>query len=294
MYQFGITNITKVNDIKVTCVTMQSKRIPDLNVCISIEGMLDAEVMEDVKAVAAGKLDDMLKKYTEEVNTDEIYQMVKIRLLNNEMNLLYCKDKLTFPVSSDLIGCYQYGQGDDSVVITKNMVDAYDLDLTTLHEAALKNTKRESCLYYLHDYMEIMRGNFVPMQDQRQEIVEQIKSNSLTEPVVLTNQDLLYGAGQLLALDDIFADTSMTLYIQPTSVHELVIYPQSLNITPKELEQDLLQNNAYIPDDILSDRIYQYTPYTKHLKIIADRYGIVPECPDTVVSRETRGLHYVR
>jgi hypothetical protein len=278
----------------VTSVTMQSKHIPGLNVCIGIEGMLDAEVIEDVKAVASGKLDNMIKDYTEQIDADRIYQMVKIRLLGNELNMIYSKNKVTFPISSDLIGCYQYGQGDDSVVITKNMVDAYDLDLTTLHEAALKNTKQEGCLYYLHDYMAIMRGNFVPMQDQKAEILEQIKSNSLTEPVVLTNQDLLYGAGQLLALDDIFGDASMTLYIQPTSLHELVIYPQSLNITPKELEQDLLQNNAYIPDDILSERIYQYTPYTKQLKIIADRYGIVPECPDTVVSRETRGLHYAR
>lgn len=81
---------------------------------------------------------------------------------------------------------------------------------------------------------------------------------------VLTNIHRMFGASAMLQQDVLkeFAEKSGGgFYIIPSSVHEVLLVPESLGILPSELKEMLTDVNSSIvkPEEILDEDIYHYS-----------------------------------
>lgn len=88
---------------------------------------------------------------------------------------------------------------------------------------------------------------------------------------VLTNPDKVFGASMLLN-KDLLASIKERLgdyYIIPSSIHEVIIVPESAGVDLECLEQMVHDVNMseVAPEDILSDRVFQFNAKTNRLEI---------------------------
>lgn len=90
------------------------------------------------------------------------------------------------------------------------------------------------------------------------------RSNSDCNIYVLTNRCKLYGAACILypdMLKDIAAKLGSSLYILPSSIHEVLLIPATNDISTAELNRMVCEvNDSQVADEeILSDHIYYYS-----------------------------------
>lgn len=87
---------------------------------------------------------------------------------------------------------------------------------------------------------------------------------------VLTNSKKQYGAACMLyrgVLEDFARQMGESFYIIPSSVHEVLLLPESIGIPPEDMKEMLTDVNTSIvkPEEVLSDRVYHYDRDTKEL-----------------------------
>lgn len=115
-------------------------------------------------------------------------------------------------------------------------------------------------------------GEFLTMSDLIAELTG-IKEKCPEEPMyVLTNQIRNYGASAILYPDRL-AGISLCLkenfYVVPSSVHEMIIVPESVSPGRRMLTEMLREvNETQVPDeDILSDHVYYYDRKERRLRL---------------------------
>ncbi|MQN01563.1 MAG: hypothetical protein DUD27_02285 [Lachnospiraceae bacterium] len=87
---------------------------------------------------------------------------------------------------------------------------------------------------------------------------------------VLTNTRKQYGAACVLydhVLSDFADQIGENFYLIPSSVHEMLLLPESLGISPWDMEKMLIEVNSAIvkPEEVLSDKVYYFDKETGKL-----------------------------
>ncbi|MBA4698482.1 MAG: hypothetical protein H2212_03530 [Ruminococcus sp.] len=95
---------------------------------------------------------------------------------------------------------------------------------------------------------------------------------------VLSNEEKHYGASMIAdkqVLDSVAKSVGEEFYILPSSVHEIIIAPKSMWISPEELRQMVVEINRTIlqPEEFLSDNIYQYDARKHELQMYSPAKG---------------------
>ncbi|MGN0240254.1 MAG: DUF5688 family protein, partial [Candidatus Weimeria sp.] len=111
---------------------------------------------------------------------------------------------------------------------------------------------------------------FPPEIESIKEALPLLEEEDFKPFYVLTNSKKQYGASCVL-YDGVLYDFSRRIgesfYLIPSSVHEMLLIPESFNIKVPELRQMLIDvNNSVLkPEEILSDRVYYFDMMRKRL-----------------------------
>ena len=189
---------------------------------------------------------------------DEIKDRVIMRVNNARVGEKYLEDtphETVFDLGV-VYGVNIAGSDGDSgfIKITDSILNRLGIDQETLHEYAEKNTAEKATYKTLGDVLAEMMGD------------ANLPDDIFTDPpvYVLTNQEKVYGAAAIACpstLKDIASKTQEDYYILPSSVHEILIVPISLNANADDLLQMVHSVNAteVDPRDYLSDNVYYYS-----------------------------------
>jgi len=124
----------------------------------------------------------------------------------------------------------------------------------------------ENAVFTMTD--EIMKDRDITMDEMTEAALKNMDAVKMITPleypvVLVTNKDLVYGAGQLMnksALREVSDIFKKDLYILPSSIHEIMVVPAQ-EIKLEILRQMLKEGNQTVvsADEYLSDNIYEYS-----------------------------------
>ncbi|MDO4650601.1 MAG: DUF5688 family protein, partial [Eubacteriales bacterium] len=180
------------------------------------------------------------------------------------------------------VGNVQGNKG--TIGVTNDIMERWGVPLEELHQMALHNTERMSParLFTMESfvYREYQNILFNPE--------EYIPDNE--NFLVLSNHDLVNGAATIAnpyVLRMVSEVVNDSFYIIPSSVHEVLIIPNStfeqMNMTPANMGEMVREiNEAQVsPDERLSDHIYEYDKENQLFKIVeASKEVSMQETPE--------------
>lgn len=215
-------------------------------------------------------------------NFDSIKHKIIYRLVNKKLNYRLLAD-MPHRDFMDLAICYcvQLESTDDNVKtikITDSLATgAWKADEETLWRLASENTPR------------LNRGQVIPMDNIFGEIMG-LPSSSTDEEIeqydgfditlgsgnglpvyIVTNERKISGASVILynGLLDTLAEKLGSFYLLPSAIHEIIIFPGTLEDAESMLEMVKTVNTETVSaDEILSDNCFYYNATTHSLKLI--------------------------
>lgn len=150
--------------------------------------------------------------------------------------------------------------GNGSILIHNNHMQLWHVDTDEIYEMAVKNTPR--LMPYRFSSMENVVEEIFGTQKAVDSLESDEKSNY--DMYILTNTHKFFGASCMLydnLLKRISEKLRSSLYIIPSSVHELIIIPKTVfSHEKKELIEIVrsMNTNEIDPQDMLSDTVYEY------------------------------------
>lgn len=126
----------------------------------------------------------------------------------------------------------------------------------------------------------ILQSGWAAIQGARGNILEDkfdFTADSRQEDImyVLYNKMQVYGAAYLFdekTMATVAEKLQGNLYIIPSSIHELMIVPESAALSPDDLRSSLMVGNqaTVTPEELLSDEIYYYNRKAGTVEIIPE------------------------
>lgn len=151
--------------------------------------------------------------------------------------------------------------GTATIPITSELLKLWDTNLDEIHRIAKENTPR------------LLPSNFKPMRVVIEELLGNICEIEVQEDdimFVLTNSLRSFGAACILydgVLEQIGKDLEESYYILPSSIHEMIIVPESRSPKEDDLNEMVKEINETQVDveEVLSDHVYYYDCVTRQL-----------------------------
>ena len=145
------------------------------------------------------------------------------------------------------------------VTVESRALDEWGISRQEMEDAAMANLEKDG--YWIGSVQSVLQSF--------------MGEDAFPEPLplyVMTNQAKVYGAAGFLMKEMIsgFAEEKgRSLYIIPSSIHELLIYPDFGDVSPAELSGYVKEvNRTQVPlHDRLSDHIYYYDRKTDEIII---------------------------
>lgn len=144
--------------------------------------------------------------------------------------------------------------GTATIPITNELLELWNTDLQEIYEIACENTKR------------LLPATFKPMRVVIEEILGNQCNNTVLEDdmmFVLSNPLRSFGAASILyegTLADVGKQLGENYYILPSSIHEVIIVPESKSPTLEDLNDMVMEINETQVDveEVLSEHVYYY------------------------------------
>lgn len=287
-YEYKFTEVIKENDRKLEAVWISGEHAMSAPLFYPADynGMSCEEMAKQMKHTMQllAETQDSLKENL--LSPEYVYSHVQIQLLNTRRNREYLKDKPHLKMNSDLsaifffkIGLYGNAKG----TLTEELIKALKLDLSKLKQAALQNMWNNTQLQYLSSIFDSIESDKLLTRHNKDmpQIISELQEGKLLEPVVISNQEGMYGAASILC--EQFQKACMQdLIVLPSSTHEMILLPNNgedlrkIQATVKTVNADICAS-----EDILSDNVYLFDSKTKSISLACDKYGYVPICNDT-------------
>lgn len=195
-------------------------------------------------------------KKCENINLQDYEQIKKglfIRLSNRNQEVY---PLVPHKVIKDLVITYYIclnlpaltGSVSSIIKVSNGMLKRLGIDADTLHQDAVRNSQ------------EIFPARYCAIEDYLGGLPAGETPSTL---MVLTNQFMLYGASAMFypgVLDKIADSLQKNFFIFPSSVHEVILAPDTGNYVIKELEQMVIDINTNVvkPEDRLSNHVYYF------------------------------------
>jgi len=216
-------------------------------------------------------------EYSRMKDFDEIRDNLRVKLINQKANK---KDLQNIPhkIVEDLAVIYQLMMPSEpgkmeigTVKITDQFKELWNVDLETLHNTAMENTKKlfKPTLKTMDSIMrEIMTGEAGCDYFTDKEAFLQQEKNAM---YVLTNEQKMFGAVNILYPEILSSITEVIpegYYILPSSIHETILVPKKDSMSIKELGAMVreINMNEVAMEEILSDKVYEYDKEARSFK----------------------------
>lgn len=155
--------------------------------------------------------------------------------------------------------------GTASILVRNDHLALWGLEDEELHEIAVDNMRRQQPF------------DFMSMEEMLQSLLnsnETAKKEGTLPLYVLTNREKHYGAVWMTdpgALAQIGEELNEDYYILPSSVHECMVLPASMEASEQALKKMVTEINAtqVAPEEVLADSVYRYDRKTGSLRIAA-------------------------
>lgn len=157
------------------------------------------------------------------------------------------------------------------ITISQDMLEMWGKTKKEIHDLAICNTERmfpakEKPLGTLIIEKETEKIDMLEIPEQvKERLKEEIRKeieNSGTNMIMLSNEEISHGASVLFypGLMERLAEKYGGFYLIPSSVHELMLYPDDGTVGKEELKEILMEaNRGTVPmEDWLSDNLYYY------------------------------------
>ncbi|MBQ9199168.1 MAG: ImmA/IrrE family metallo-endopeptidase [Lachnospiraceae bacterium] len=233
-------------------------------------------VLDRIKADAVHHIENVPFSLSQEdlLDYEKVKSSLGIRVLNTKVNEEYLKD-IPHTEIEDLSVIYTIrvakdADGISSAVVKDNLFNEWGVDLSTLHEDAVKNM------------VKMEPAKLMPLRDL---LVNMMGEEKYSETYVCQEDKNLYWAGvesnihgaSLIAYPDFLENASKeigdNLYVIPSSIHEILLVPERFFESYKDLEYMVRDVNEAVvsPMDFLSDKVYHYDK-ENHVFELASKY----------------------
>ena len=210
-------------------------------------------------------------------NIDRVRDRVVARLINAEANKEVLKDR-PHKMLADLAITYyiQLAGFDDAmatVAISNELAKRFNVTVDELHDMAIKNMCHVQKPRFIN-MAEMLASTIVPgfdsmSEEAKKEAMEEVVPPAPDAPMyIITNEQKTHGACSVLdiALMDEIHEKLGDVYILPSSIHELIVFPKNKNTPSVEELEGLVKevNRTQVAEqDLLSDHVYEYN-YSNH------------------------------
>lgn len=214
------------------------------------------------------------------------YEMVKnrimVKLVNREKNQELL-GQIPFVPFLNLALVFYYSMvneffGNGSILIYQEHLERWNVDVDTLYQNAFENTKRKLGFRILNMrdvvtalWQEQIEENrkeksqifFKDMEILVEEVEQALAESASDNMYVLTNKNKYYGAVCILYREFLHAfaqELGKNLYILPSSIHEVILVPDTGREDVVQLGAMVAEVNAtqLEPEEVLSDNVYYY------------------------------------
>ena len=213
---------------------------------------------------------------------EKVKNRIMVKLVNREKNQELL-GQVPFVPFLNLALVFYYSMvneffGNGSILIYQEHLDTWNVDVDTLYQNALENTKQKlGCqILNMRDvvtalWQEQREENrkekseifFKDMEILVEEVEQALKEAASDNMYVLTNKDKYHGAVCMLYedfLNAIAQELGKNLYILPSSIHEVILVPDTGREDAVQLSAMVAEVNAtqLEPEEVLSDNVYYY------------------------------------
>lgn len=284
--EISIQQVVKNNDVVLDGLSIRN---PDSNLSPNIylnplyeQYQKGRNLDELVSSIADTYIENMepIENRTFQVQIEDIknYEVVKEeifpRLVNLEKNTIRLQN-VPYTQREDLAITYHVkvsGNRDSisSLMITNELMEVYGVTKEELYTKAMENMERLSPTVFLplgEMVIDVMTEDFGRnegvSQEEAKEYVKDMIPTGGPNVYCLTNQYKMNGAVGIMSerIQQMVADrVGGDYYVLPSSVHEVLIVPQSAGMDPEELTDmvNTVNEGCVMQDEILSDHVYQY------------------------------------
>ena len=199
---------------------------------------------------------------------EAVKDRITARLVNREHNEKLLAERPFTPVEDLAVTYYivleNSGEGTASVPVSNEMMKQYGITLSELHETAMQNTFSEGNIKFMgmtRIMMEMMGGELPPEMPD-------VMNPEDEKMYVLTNNEKLNGAIAVMDKDTmsgIAEKVGGNFFVLPSSIHEVLVIPESQGMDYKELEAMVRDVNSsqVSPEKRLSDHVYKFDAKTR-------------------------------
>lgn len=275
-YNVELKEVRKNNDVLLHGLTIQEK---DHNVAPTIylehfwkayeEGASFSEVIDRLLIVygqdgPACSVDmDFFRDF------EKVRDRICYRLIGSEENEILLED-IPHVEFLDLAVCFFYAYngpilGEGSILVHNSHMKAWGSSIAELMSLARENTPR------------LFPSQCSTMEEVLEEITDGNKRDiTFAKEVpmkVLTNNKRLNGAVCMIyqgILEHIAEELGASLYILPSSIHEVILLAGEDTTDPRELKKMIMEVNStqVAPEEVLSNSLYRYDRFEKRVEKI--------------------------
>ena len=202
------------------------------------------------------------------LNYGDLKDNLQIRLCDAEQNRERLKELVSVP-AGEYAKTFQVCIGDmaadsyGTIAVTQGLLTSWGISAEQLHaDAMAAEDRRGPGLYNLGDMMSHMMGGGEP-RNILGNVFPIIPDENQMNLYCLTTKDKMFGAS-LMARDDILAQAATAIgesfFILPSSVHEVLLMPESAAMSPQALVTMVkeINENEVSPQDLLSDKVQYF------------------------------------
>lgn len=219
-----------------------------------------------------------------DLSYDNVRDKLTVRLLEKKRNREFLSTMPYVSVGHGLAVIADINMGEDRggewrIAVNNSVLESLGVDKERLFSDAMPNAKK----YDPAELVDMTSALFSPEKDNLLDREKPLSPDEVGGMYVLTNSSGSLGAAALF-YPDVKEKTAELLgrdyYILPSSIHEVIIVPDSPDINTRQLCDMVKQANRTVVDekDILSDDVYHYSKDDRRL----DKISAEPELADRV------------
>lgn len=269
--------VVKMNDQKLhglTFRTPESDAAPTLYVDDMFSAYKDGKDISELTAELANMYTgsrDGVRPPEVKLSYDRVKDNLTVRLLEKKRNNEFLSSMPYVNVGHGLaviadINMGENGGGDWRVAVNNNVLEQLGVDRETLFADAMKN----SAIIEPAQLVDMNNALFEPQMVNLLERDEPISSENVSGMYVLTNASRSLGAAAMF-YPDVKEKAAEIIggdyYILPSSCHEVILVPDTLEVKAKDLCEMVKEANRTVVEDkdILSDNVYHYSKDERRL-----------------------------
>lgn len=290
-----IDTVRKNNDISYDVITLNREDeciTPVIYIRQFYDNYCNGEDISDIVRQIVNL--DIENRNLPELDVSDIFDFynvkdkVIIKLINRSQNekmlkTLPFKEYLDFAV----VFCILFEDNNNNratSLVSNDLLDKWEITTEELFEQAMTNMKLicPAELKSMNETMvELLLNDDSVDDDTRSDILKHLEEDDTNYPMyVLTNTKKMYGAAAFLYEEELrsFAEKFGDFYIIPSSIHELILIPESISTSEQEMVDMVkeVNDNQVEPEEVLSYNVYKYYADTGCVGIINKIKNIPP------------------